>query len=195
MKGAHIATALCMGVFKEVKFLGLGMQVDVAAAQMTNFQMGIFCLAGVLGTWITAVLLTVFTPRICWIKSKVLRAVFYYITIVMLLLDPLYLSVLCGFFGGGDMNGISLLMPEMAARVIFGILLYLHGGVFAKHVLPAYQAKKRKTEEEYEDSYMTEGMCIGMAVGVAVNAQYGMCIGMLIGMVIGMLVKKESKDK
>ena len=34
----------------------------------------------------------------------------------LLLLDPLYLSVLCGFFGGGDMNGIALLCPEWAAR-------------------------------------------------------------------------------
>ena len=45
-EGAHLITALCMGVFKEVKFLGVGMQVDVAAAQMTDLQMGIFCLAG-----------------------------------------------------------------------------------------------------------------------------------------------------
>lgn len=34
----------------------------------------------------------------------------------LLQLDPLYLSVLCGFFGGGDMNGIALLCPEWAAR-------------------------------------------------------------------------------
>ena len=34
----------------------------------------------------------------------------------LLLLDLLYLSVLCGFFGGGDMNGIALLCPEWAAR-------------------------------------------------------------------------------
>lgn len=33
-EGAHLITALCMGVFKEVKFLGVGMQVDVAAAQI-----------------------------------------------------------------------------------------------------------------------------------------------------------------
>ena len=35
-EGAHLITALCMGVFKEVRFLGLGMQVDVAAAQMID---------------------------------------------------------------------------------------------------------------------------------------------------------------
>ena len=29
------------------------------------------------------------------------------------------LIVLCGFFGGGDMNGIALLCPEWAARSFF----------------------------------------------------------------------------
>ena len=63
----------------------------------------------------------------------------YYITIAFLLLDPLYLSVLCGFFGGGDMNGIALLFPEWVTRCLFGILLLVNGLVFWKLVLPAYQ--------------------------------------------------------
>ena len=94
-EGAHLITALCMGVFKEVKFLGVGMQVDVAAAQMTDLQMGIFCLAGAVCTLIAAILLTLLAPNICRIESKTVKAAFYYITMVMLLLDPLYLSVLC----------------------------------------------------------------------------------------------------
>lgn len=48
-------------------------------------------------------------------RSRLLRAVLYYITIALLLIDPLYLSILCGLFGGGDMNGIALLLPEWAA--------------------------------------------------------------------------------
>lgn len=61
------------------------------------------------------------------------------ITIAFLLLDPLYLSVLCGFFGGGDMNGIALLCPEWAARCLFGALLLVNGLVFWKRVLPVYR--------------------------------------------------------
>lgn len=57
-EGAHLVTALCMGVFKEVRFMGIGMQIDVAAAQMTDLQMGIFCLAGAVCTLMVAVLLT-----------------------------------------------------------------------------------------------------------------------------------------
>lgn len=139
-EGAHLITALCMGVFKEVKFLGLGMQVDVAAAQMTDLQMGIFCLAGAVCTLIAAVLLTLLAPHICRIENKIVKAAFYYVTITMLLLDPLYLSVLCGFFGGGDMNGIRLLLPEAIAKIVFGILFIIGLVVFIKRILPLYKA-------------------------------------------------------
>jgi len=60
----------------------------------------------------TRYLLTALAKKICTARSKLLRAVLYYITIALLLIDPLYLSILCGLFGGGDMNGIALLLPE-----------------------------------------------------------------------------------
>lgn len=68
-----------------------------------------------------------------------LRAMLYSITIAFLLLDPLYLSVLCGFFGGGDMNGIALICPEWAARAMFGTLLLVNGLLFWKRALPVYR--------------------------------------------------------
>lgn len=139
-EGAHLITALSIGVFKEVKFLGLGMQVDVAAAQMTDLQMGIFCLAGAVCSLIAAILLTLLAPNICRIESKTVKAAFYYITMVMLLLDPLYLSVLCSFFGGGDMNGIRLLLSEVIARIAFGVLFAIGLVVFIRRILPLYKA-------------------------------------------------------
>ena len=66
-------------------------------------------------------------------------AALYYTTIALLLLDPLYRSVLCGLFGGGDMNGIALLLPEWAARLIFGGLLLADALVFWKRILPVYR--------------------------------------------------------
>ena len=84
-------------------------------------------------------LVAALAKNICCAHSKLLRAVLYYITIAFLLLDPLYLSILCGFFGGGDMNGIALLCPEWAARCLSGVLLLINGLVFWKRILPAYQ--------------------------------------------------------
>ena len=138
-EGAHLVYALCAGVFKEIKFMGLGMQIDVYADRMSEVQMGIFCVAGSIATMIAAYLLVLLAGRIGKHPSKVFKASMYYITIAMLLLDPLYLSVLCGLFGGGDMNGISLLTPEFAARMVYGVLLVTNVTVFLRIVLPTYK--------------------------------------------------------
>ena len=63
----------------------------------------------------------------------------YYVSIAMLLIDPLYLSVLYSLFGGGDMNGISLIIPELAARISFALLLVLNAVLFWKLLLPVYK--------------------------------------------------------
>lgn len=138
-EGAHLLYALFTGVFKQINFMGLGVQIDVFRENMTDTNLGIFCLVGALATFCAGYLLTIFVNKICLIKSELIRAVLYYITIALLLIDPLYLSILCGFFGGGDMNGISLLIPEWTARCLFGILLLINGIVFLKRILPAYK--------------------------------------------------------
>ena len=138
-EGAHLLYALLTGVFKQIRLMGLGVQIDVYAEHMTNMQLGIFCLVGALATFSVGYLLAALARSICHAKSKLLRAVLYYITIAFLLLDPLYLSILCGLFGGGDMNGIALLISEWAARVGFGMLLIVNGLVFWRLVLPSYK--------------------------------------------------------
>ena len=138
-EGAHLLYAVCTGVFKQVHFMGLGMQIDVYADKMTSQQLGIFCLAGSIATTITACVLIILADKIKSMSSKCFKACMYYITIAMLLIDPLYLSLLCGIFGGGDMNGISLLLPEIVVRAGYGILLAVNTVVFFKIVLPKYK--------------------------------------------------------
>ena len=105
-------------------------------------------LAGALATFCIAYLLTALAKKIGTSESKLLRAVLYYITIALLLIDPLYLSILCGLFGGGDMNGIALLLPEWAARAGSGALLIVNGFVFWKRVLPVYSRSFSDTEAQ-----------------------------------------------
>lgn len=138
-EGAHFLYAMITGVFKQINFMGLGVQVDVYADRMTDIQLGVFCLVGAVATLCAGYLLTAFARNICRAQNKLLRAMLYYITIAFLLLDPLYLSVLCGFFGGGDMNDIALLCPEWTARCLSGALLLVNGLIFWKRVLPTYQ--------------------------------------------------------
>ncbi len=147
-EGAHLVYALIIGVFKQINFMGIGMQIDVYNTDMTDTQMGIFCLVGAAATFVVGYALVLLCDKICKVRNKLFKAIMYYISIVMLLLDPLYLSVLCGFFGGGDMNGISLLVPELAARIGFGVLLLVNGFVFWKVVLPKYTAAFKQGEEK-----------------------------------------------
>ena len=139
-EGAHLLAAMLQGVFKQINFMGLGIQIDVYADQMTDTQMGIFCLAGAIATFVCGWILVLLCSKICTLKSAVLKAIFWYVTIALLILDPLYLSVLCGFFGGGDMNGIRLLMPEAAVRIIFALIGVMHVLVIWKYLLPKYKA-------------------------------------------------------
>ena len=43
------------------------------------------------------------------------------------------------FCGGGDMNGIALLVPELPARLFFGVLFAVNCRIFWKIVLPKYK--------------------------------------------------------
>ncbi|NLP43844.1 MAG: hypothetical protein GX351_04380 [Peptococcaceae bacterium] len=138
-EGAHIIYALSIGTFKQIIFLGLGIQIDVYGERMSDIQLGIFCLVGAVTTLIAAYGLVAATNKICEVKSKAFKASMYYVTIALLLVDPLYLSLLYGFFGGGDMNGIALLIPESVARICFGVLLLVNGLIFWKIVLPKYK--------------------------------------------------------
>ncbi len=139
-EGAHLIYACWIGVFERIRFLGLGIQIVTDAQRMTDTQLGAFCGVGAAATLLAAYVLILLTPKICKADSKVFKACMYYISIAMLLLDPLYLSVLCGFFGGGDMNGIALLIPEWMARAFFGVLLVINGILFWRVVLPRYKS-------------------------------------------------------
>ena len=137
-EGAHLIAALYYNVFRGINFMGLGIQIDVYAEQMTDTQLGIFCLAGAVSTLIFGWLLVLLCKRICAVKSKVFKTVMWYISLSILIIDPLYLSILCSFFGGGDMNGIKLLLPETAVRIAFAIIGIIHGIVIWKYLLPEY---------------------------------------------------------
>ena len=137
-EGAHLVAALHYGTFKGINYMGLGMQIDVYADRMTDNQLGIFCLMGAVATVLFGWLLVLLCKRICAVKSKVFKAIMWYVSLAILIIDPLYLSILCSFFGGGDMNGIKLLLPEIAVRIVFAIIGIIHGIVIWKYLLPEY---------------------------------------------------------
>ena len=144
-EGAHLLYALATGVFKGIHLLGLGIQIDVHAQQMTESQLELFCLVGAVATFLTGWGLILSARWICRWKSKLWRAVLYYITIAMLVADPIYLGVLAPFVGGGDLNGIALLIPKSMAQAMALVILLLNGWAFWKIVLPQYQKSFQNT--------------------------------------------------
>lgn len=139
-EGAHLIFAAALGKFEKIRLLFGGVQVVADTQSMTTLQVGLFCLAGAAATLTAAYLLCLSVKLTVKIKSDFARAVLYYITLAFLLTDPIYLSVLCGFFGGGDMNGIALLLNETAARLIFGGLAAINITIFFIYILPEYRA-------------------------------------------------------
>ena len=118
-EGAHLLCAVLLGAFKQIRFMGIGMQIDVYPERMTDGQMALFCAAGAEATLFAGIMLAALAGKISRIKSKLLRAVMYYITIALLLLDPLYLSILCGFFGGRRYERNQPSLPRMDCQKYF----------------------------------------------------------------------------
>ena len=117
-EGAHLAVALGMGTFKQINIIGLGIQIDVFAELMTPTQMGWFCVAGPLTTSVVGWLLVGFAGKICSVESALIRTCAWYTSLTMLVLDALYLGVFYRWVGGGDMNGIALIIPEVVASIV-----------------------------------------------------------------------------
>jgi len=137
-EGAHLIVALVQGVFKQINFIGLGVQIDVFHEQMTDRQMAIFCLAGAVATLIVGWLMVLFMRQICAIKADVIRACGWYTSLTMLMLDPIYLSVFYRWVGGGDMNGIALLFPEWIVSIIAIIVGCVNALLIWKVLYPTY---------------------------------------------------------
>ena len=145
-EGAHLVSALCMGSFKSINLMALGVQIDIFRDQMTDTQLGWFCLVGPLATFVAGIVLIGLTSKICSMQSKMAKAICYYATIAILILDPAYIGFLYRFVGGGDMNGIRLLIPETAASILFLIILAVNLILFFRLVLPQYK-RSFQTEE------------------------------------------------
>ena len=142
-EGAHLIVALALHAFKKINFMGIGIQIDIYRDRLTDTQLGIFCIAGVTATFAFILLFNIlvyFKDKICEIKNKLVKAIFYYVTVIMLVLNPIYLCLLSGAFGGGDLNGILYLMPQAWVWTIFAFILLFNIWILLKKINPIYTA-------------------------------------------------------
>lgn len=138
-EGAHLVVALAQGVFKQINFMGMGVQIDVYTEQMNDVQIGILCLMGPVASILAGWLMTTFVHPICRIRSIIVKACAWYTTLTLLILDPLYLSIYYRWVGGGDMNGIALLLPEPIVSIIAAAIAIVNAILIWKVLYPNYQ--------------------------------------------------------
>lgn len=138
-EGAHFLYAVRIGAFKQVNFIGPGIQIAIFREQVTDTQLAIFCIAGPVAAILAGYALALTARFIVKSRSLLLRAAAYYTSLVLLMVDPLYLAVLYSFVGGGDMNGIALIFPELAVRIVFGVIAAVNLFIIFKYLLPLYR--------------------------------------------------------
>lgn len=139
-EGCHALVATCFGALERVRLLGLGVQVVVKQELLSDWQLGVFSIIGSIGTLLAAYLLLTLTKNIVQTNSKLIKAIGYYTTFTLLLVDPIYMTFLYKFVGGGDMNGIKLLwLPELGWQIIYGIIAIINVLLIARYVYPAYK--------------------------------------------------------
>ena len=139
-EGGHIIIALIYGVFEKVKIIGLGVQVVAKVELLTDFQTAIFCIIGSIATMLIAYLLVILTKKIVKSRNKMIKAICYYTTLALLLIDPLYLTIIYKLVGGGDMNGILLFgIQEEVVQLIYGSIALINILLIIKKIYPVYK--------------------------------------------------------
>ncbi len=139
-EGCHALAATCFGALERVRLLGLGVQVVVKQELLSDWQLGVFSIIGSIGTLLVAYLLLALTKNIVQTNSKLIKAIGYYTTFTLLLVDPIYMTFLYKFVSGGDMNGIKLLwLPELGWQIIYGIIAIINVLLIVRYVYPAYK--------------------------------------------------------
>ncbi|MDR2932141.1 MAG: hypothetical protein LBV27_03440 [Oscillospiraceae bacterium] len=141
-EGAHLCAALLMGSFKSIRLAGFGLGVQIVAdtAAMTNVQIFIFCIVGAMATLLAGYVLALKRRAVLKVKNGVFRATAYYTTLIFLMLDPVYLSVLHNFVGGGDMNGMTQMgISALPVSIIFLAVGGLNLFIVIKYIYRDYK--------------------------------------------------------
>jgi hypothetical protein len=141
-EGVHLLLALLFGVFERIRFVGLwGVQIVTTEGGLAGIKLAVFSGLSSIVTVIIGYILA-FSPSTYKVKNKNILIAIYYITLCFMILDPLYISILSLFIGGGgDLNGIvtGLGTSDISFRIVFGIISIISIILFKKRVAPKYK--------------------------------------------------------
>ena len=145
-EGIHLIQAILYDIYQGVKLLPLGIEIEIIQPlTIGGFKLAAFSGLSSITTVIIGYILFLLTPKILKIKKQYIKSYIYYVMLVFLLLDPIYISIL-SFFVGGDINGIALGLgiPYAVIRAAYFLIAAANIYLLTKRIYPAYVITKQK---------------------------------------------------
>lgn len=139
-EGVHIILAQIFSVYKGIILHPLGIEVEIIQPiTIEGYQLAAFSGLSSVVTVLIGYILLVASPKILKLKQQFLKNYFYYVTLIFLLLDPVYIALL-SFFVGGDINGIALGLDISFAiiRGVYFMIAVFNTCLVYKILYPAY---------------------------------------------------------
>jgi hypothetical protein len=143
-EGMHAFVAFLFGEYESFHIRPFGLEVTFATPVEERQGIEWAFISGVsnLITLLLGYLLLILAGRLSRLRSVFWVATFFYLTLLLLLLDPLNLS-LGPFIYGGDANGIALGLGvgRYWIQAFFFIVFLVNRELVAQKLLPAYGVK------------------------------------------------------
>lgn len=143
-EGVHLIQAQIYGVYEEIRFLPLGIEVVIKEPlTIGGWKLASFSGLSSIVTLLIGYVLFFLSPKILKLNFQPIKNYVYYVIFVFLLLDPIYMSIL-SFFVGGDINGITfgLGVPYIVVRAVFFVIVVINIYLVYKKLYPAYVIKE-----------------------------------------------------
>jgi len=140
-EGTHFVQAVLTDNFDSIRLVGVvGIEIMIKEVP-TGLALTLFSGLSSVMTVFFGYIFVIIMPKILMMNNKMVKVALYYITIILLSLDPIYLSILHRYVGGGDMNGIikGLNISSLPISIVFGILAVINIYIIIKKVHPAYK--------------------------------------------------------
>jgi len=141
-EGTHFIQAILTDNFDSIRLVGFaGIEVMIKEVPK-DLSLALFSGLSSIITIACGYILVIMMPKTFMLTNRMVKIALYYITIILLVLDPVYMSILHQYVGGGDMNGITkgLSISSLPISIIFGIIAVINIYIIIKKVSPSYKS-------------------------------------------------------
>ena len=152
-EGMHMINAVIQGSFEGIRLMPLGIEVMIKNPVVYDYRLGLFSLLSSITTVSIGWLLFILRHRIIKLKQQSIKNYLCYTTMLFMVLDPFYLSLL-SFFVGGDINGITqgFNLSHWIVRAVAFLLALVGTYAVRKIVLPLYVEDYLKYGRSYVEN-------------------------------------------